>query len=121
MIKKYFVIICLLITSLFGSFTISLSSYLPIQDVSARCPTGYHKSPSGDCEKVIDTKGMPRCPNGYHRSPYGDCELVSEDDDSNSDKISKNNNYNSKKDNNYLDYINTKIMIKRILINLIIH
>jgi hypothetical protein len=37
-------------------------SFLHIpQEVSARCPNGYHKSPSGDCEKVTDTKGMPRC------------------------------------------------------------
>jgi hypothetical protein len=54
----------------------SLSFPLILQEVDARCPNGYHKSPSGDCERVIDTKGMPRCPNGYHRSPDGDCERV---------------------------------------------
>jgi hypothetical protein len=43
---------------------------------SSRCPDGYHRSPSGDCERVTDTSGMPRCPNGYHRSPDGDCEYV---------------------------------------------
>jgi hypothetical protein len=43
---------------------------------SSRCPNGYHRSPSGDCERVTDTRGMPRCPNGYHRSPDGDCESV---------------------------------------------
>jgi hypothetical protein len=43
---------------------------------SSRCPNGYHRSPSGDCERVTDTSGMPRCPNGYHRSPDGDCERV---------------------------------------------
>ena len=43
----------------------------------ARCPNGYHKSPSGDCEKVVLHVGkLPRCPNGYHRSPDGDCERV---------------------------------------------
>ena len=82
--KKNIVIICfLLIISLCGYFTISLS-FLSIQEVSARCPNGYHKSPSGDWEKVTDTKGMPRCPNGYHRSPDGDCERVSKDDSSSS-------------------------------------
>jgi hypothetical protein len=40
-------------------------------DASARCPNGYHKNESGDCEKVVDSKGKSRCPNGYHRSPHG--------------------------------------------------
>ena len=61
---------------LFVYFTISLSFFLPIQEVSARCPNGYHKSPSGDCEEVTDTKGMTRCPTGYNRSPDGDCERL---------------------------------------------
>jgi plastocyanin len=43
---------------------------------SSRCPDGYHRSPSGDCERVTDTRGMPRCPDGYHRSPSGYCEYV---------------------------------------------
>jgi hypothetical protein len=43
----------------------------------ARCPNGYHKSPSGDCEPVLHHGSLPRCPNGYHRSPSGDCERVS--------------------------------------------
>ena len=43
---------------------------------SSRCPDGYHRSPSGDCERVTDTRGMPRCPDGYHRSPDGDCEYA---------------------------------------------
>ncbi|MGH9952527.1 MAG: thermonuclease family protein, partial [Nitrososphaeraceae archaeon] len=38
---------------------------------------GYHKSPSGDCEKVTHSGGLPRCPDGFHRSPDGDCERVS--------------------------------------------
>jgi hypothetical protein len=44
---------------------------------SSRCPDGYHRSSSGDCERVTDTSGMPHCPNGYPRSPDGDCERVS--------------------------------------------
>ena len=42
----------------------------------SRCQNGYHRSPSGDCERVTDTRGMPRCHNGYHRSPSGICERV---------------------------------------------
>lgn len=57
---------------------ILISSSVPYfnHEAFARCPNGYHKSPSGDCEKVTNTKGLPRCPNGYHRSPDGDCEKV---------------------------------------------
>ena len=44
----------------------------------ARCPNGSHKSPSGDCEKIVSHEGLPRCPNGYHRSPGDKCEKVSE-------------------------------------------
>jgi len=44
---------------------------------SSRCPDGYHRSPSGDCENVSDLPDdLPRCPDGYHRSPSGDCESV---------------------------------------------
>jgi endonuclease YncB( thermonuclease family) len=43
----------------------------------ARCPDGTHKSPSGDCEKVTHSGGLPRCPNGFHRSPDGAYERVS--------------------------------------------
>jgi len=49
----------------------------------ARCPDGTHKSPSGDCEKVTHSGGLPRCPDGYHRSPDGDCERVSLGDNGN--------------------------------------
>src|SRR5688500_282243 len=105
--KEKIVITCIFIIGLFGYFIMSLS-FLPIQEVDGRCPNGYHKSPSGDCEKVTDTKGMPRCPDGFHRSPDGDCERVSKGVSSNSYKNSKNdydsNNYN----NNYLDSTNTK-------------
>jgi hypothetical protein len=55
------------------------SSNYTFKNVEARCPNGYHKSPSGDCEKFIPHNGLPRCPNGYHRSPDGDCERVSND------------------------------------------
>jgi len=67
-------------TTLFLVFSLILVAYttIPIvyQDVSARCPNGYHKDVSGECEKVVNNKGKPRCPNGYHRSPDGDCEKV---------------------------------------------
>ena len=33
-------------------------------------------SPSGDCEPVIPHAGLPRCPNGFHRIPSGICEKV---------------------------------------------
>lgn len=65
------------------SFGIILLSLVPaiisLQSLDARCPNGSHKSPSGDCEKVTHSGGLPRCPNGYHRSPDGDCERVSSD------------------------------------------
>src|SRR6476646_1851376 len=52
------------------TFPIDFSSY-------ARCPNGYHKSPSGDCEKVVKSSTkLPRCPNGFHRSPGGVCEAI---------------------------------------------
>ena len=59
----------------------SLVSIVPttciFRNAEARCPNGYHKSPSGDCEKFIPHTGLSSCPNGYHRSPDGDCEQVS--------------------------------------------
>jgi len=60
-----------------------------IEESDARCKNGYHKSPSGDCEKVTDTKGMPRCPDGFHRSPDGDCESVRDDNDEDKDEEDK--------------------------------
>jgi len=43
----------------------------------ARCPNGYHISPSGVCEQVIQpSTELPRCPNGYHRSASLVCEPV---------------------------------------------
>jgi endonuclease YncB( thermonuclease family) len=59
------------------------SSYF---EASARCPNGYHKDESGECEKVVNNKGKPRCPNGYHRSPDGDCEKVNDGGNSDSKK-----------------------------------
>lgn len=59
-----------------GLMLISTSILYVNNETFARCPNGFHKSPSGDCEKVTNTKGKPRCPNGYHRSPDGDCEKV---------------------------------------------
>ena len=45
-------------------------------------------SPSGDCERVTNTGGIPQCPDGYHRSPSGDCERVtSKEDDSTSSRL----------------------------------
>jgi endonuclease YncB( thermonuclease family) len=54
---------------------ILVSSNTPMAE--ARCPNGYHISPSGDCERLTNTDGLPRCPDGYHRSPSGNCEQVS--------------------------------------------
>jgi endonuclease YncB( thermonuclease family) len=92
--KEHILISCLSIIGLFGYFIMSLS-FLPIQEAEGRCPNGYHKSPSGNCEKVTDTKGMPRCPDGYYRSPDDDCEKASSeksadtDDDIDFTKIKK--------------------------------
>ena len=61
-------------------FSIIIFTFIPTMtffpSVDGRCPDGYHKSPSGDCEKVAHSGGLPRCPDGYHRSPDGDCERV---------------------------------------------
>lgn len=61
-------------------FSIIIFTFIPtmtfIPSVDGKCPNGYHKSPSGDCEKVTHSGGLPRCPDGYHRSPDGDCERV---------------------------------------------
>src|SRR5688500_15389178 len=89
--KEKIVITCIFIIGLVGYFIILLS-FLPFLEVDGRCPNGYHKSPSGDCEKVTDTKGMPRCPNGYHRSPDGDCEKVSKGSSDESFDIDDNHN-----------------------------
>ena len=115
--ERIIFITCLLRIGIFVFIMISFLSFLllPIQEVSARCPNGYHKSPSGDCEKVTDTKGMPRCPNGYHRSPDGDCERVSSSTTADRDngKSSRENDddkddNSNNKGNKYFDFTNTK-------------
>jgi len=83
-------------------FSLILVAYttIPIeyQQASARCPNGYHKDESGECEKVVNNKGKPRCPNGYHRSPDGDCEKVSSSSSSTSKKSNSNHVKSSTKD-----------------------
>ena len=49
--ENNFIILCISILGLVGYFIILLS-FLPFQEVDGRCPNGFHKSPSGDCEKV---------------------------------------------------------------------
>jgi hypothetical protein len=56
----------------------SITNPIQQEPTSNRCPDGSHRSPSGDCEKVTDTKGMERCPDGFHRSTDGDCEEVTD-------------------------------------------
>lgn len=87
---KNIAIFSIILITIIGYFTIF--SYLPVPEIFARCPDGYHKSPSGDCEKVINTKGMPRCPDGYNRSPDGDCEKVSNVDRVKNDNSDENIN-----------------------------
>jgi len=58
---------------------------------SARCPNGFHKSPSGECEAVTSHEGLSRCPNGYHRSPSGICEAVNSNSESG---VGSTNNHN---------------------------
>jgi len=85
MFAKFLLFAILLILAL---FIVNLNS---VSLVDARCPTGSHKSPSGDCAKVADNSGKPGCPNGYHRSHNGACE-----------KADDNNNYDNG-DNKDLD------------------
>ncbi len=73
---------------------ILVSSNTPMAE--ARCSNGYHMSPSGDCERVTNTGGLPRCPDDYHRSPSGDCEQVTDNtilrlEDDSQESISNNN------------------------------
>ncbi|CAN5838564.1 hypothetical protein BH23THE1_BH23THE1_30590 [soil metagenome] len=58
------------------------------ENENSRCDDGFHRSPSGDCERVTDTSGMPRCDDGFHRSPDGDCERVTDNsnDEGNGDE-----------------------------------
>jgi micrococcal nuclease len=79
-----------LLMLVFSSFSIISLSIEP--DVAfARCPNGYHISPSGNCEKVVDlSERLSRCPDGYHRSPDGDCEKVTGSSSSSSADNSNN-------------------------------
>ena len=94
----FILIFCILAYSSLASFPFF------IEESDARCKNGYHKSPSGDCEKVTDTKGMPRCPNGFHRSPDGDCESINgnkdeEEEDEEDDNDDFSDSSKSKKSN----------------------
>jgi len=71
----FYRIILLLCFSIILLSLVPAITYSPSAD--ARCPNGTHKSPSGDCEKVTHSGGLPRCPDGFHRSPDGDCERAS--------------------------------------------
>lgn len=71
-------IVMLICTGAIVFSLIFMTSHIP--EANARCPNGYHKSPSGDCEIVSHSGGLPRCPDGYHRSPDGDCEGVNTSD-----------------------------------------
>ena len=43
------------------------------QEILARCPNGYHKSPLRDCEKVSGSNGSPKkCSSGYHKDENTD-------------------------------------------------
>ncbi|PWU81273.1 MAG: hypothetical protein DLM72_07770 [Candidatus Nitrosopolaris wilkensis] len=68
-------IVGILITMIASSLLLSIT--MERHQSSARCPNGYHMSPSGVCEQVIQPPSeLPRCPNGYHRSPSLVCEQV---------------------------------------------
>jgi micrococcal nuclease len=88
---------------LFSILCLALTAYVILPagnfEASARCPNGYHKDESGECEKVVDNKGKPRCKNGYHRSPDGDCEKVNNGNDGDTKKSDskKNDDNNNKK------------------------
>ena len=93
---KFLLPITIFTLIIFGVMFSILSINFENHTVLARCPNGTHKSPSGDCEKVTNTKGMPRCPNGSHRSPDGDCEKVSGGDSSSSSRNNDNDKGGSK-------------------------
>ena len=83
-------ILLLLVASSLSIILLSIGSH---EAAFARCPNGYHKSPSGDCEKVVDLPdNLPICPDGSHRSPDGDCEKVTVSSSSAGD--SSNSDYN---------------------------
>lgn len=82
---------CLIVVCISNLLFSVLTTPLYPSSVDARCPNGTHKSPSGDCEKVTHSGGLPRCPNGSHRSPDGDCERVSSGSSGNGGSDSDNN------------------------------
>ncbi len=82
----------LLVASSLSIILLSIGSH---EAAFARCPNGYHKSSSGDCEKVVDLPdNLPICPDGSHRSPDGDCEKVTVSSSSSSAGDSSNSDYN---------------------------
>ena len=91
---------------------IIISLDINLQHIDSRCSNGTHKSPSGDCEKLTQSKGKPKCPNGYHRSPDGDCEKVGSGNDGLKDtpdyKTIKNSNNNNIYDKNHNSISNEK-------------
>ncbi len=91
--KKNFVSTCFLIISICGYFTTISLLFLVIQDVDARCPNGYHKSPSGDCERVSSSA------SDYVDTDNGKSSRENNDDDK--------DDYNND-DNKYFDFTNTK-------------
>jgi endonuclease YncB( thermonuclease family) len=89
----------------------------------ARCPNGSHMSPSGDCEKVTHSGGLPRCPDG-------DCERVSsansdndrssdsendegDDDDSEREPEETNNDDDENVRNEETSILNTQTILSR--------
>ena len=59
---KVTIIVIPFILSLSLLLMTTVSTYLQNLDVYARYPNGTHKSPSGDCEKVIESSTkLPRC------------------------------------------------------------
>ena len=80
---------------------IIISLDINLQHADSRCSNGTHKSPSGDCEKLTQSKGKPKYLNGYHICLDGDCKKVGSDNDPLKDtpdyktfeKINNNNRY----------------------------
>ena len=97
---------CLIVVCISNLLFSVLTTPLYPSSVDARCPNGTHKSPSGDCEKVTHSGGLPRCPNGFHRSPDGDCKRLSSENRGNSgsdsadDEDDDNNNARTTEERN---------------------
>src|SRR3712207_2319277 len=108
-----------------SSLSIILLSIASHEAAFARRPNGYYKSPSGDCEEVVDLPdNLPICPDGSHRSPDGNCEKVtvpsssSAGDSSNSDynidlkNIEDSGINNNNDDENYNASVLTSLNVK---------